>query len=89
MFRFYLVLDNYNEWKKVSQEQKEETEEKTKERNAMEIEELEGLLKLFITPIERLLDECTGSVKEFKGVNKILKTNVPVGGLHQQFVSMG
>ena len=49
----------------------------------MEIEEFKGLPKLFITPIEILLDEFTGSVKEFKGLFKIPKTNVPAGSSHQ------
>ena len=36
----------------------------------MEIEGFEDLPKLFISPIEKLMDEFKGSVKEFRGLLK-------------------
>ena len=46
-------MDQTYKGKKAGQEQKEEIEQKTKGHNKMGIEELEGLPKLFITPIEK------------------------------------
>ena len=54
--------------------------EKPKE---MDIDGFENLPKIFITPIEKLMDEFTGSVKEFRGLLKIPETNIPTGNLHQ------
>ena len=59
----------------------EAMEEKT---NEMEIEEVENLPKLFISPTEKMMDEFTGSVKELRGLFKIPKSNIPTGSLHQQ-----
>ena len=70
--------------KKIIQEQTEETEEITIRGNEMEIEEVGNLPKLFISPIEKLMDEFNGSVKEFKALFKVPKTNTPIRNLHQQ-----
>ena len=69
--------------KKIIQEQTEETEEITIRGNEMEIEEVRNLLKLFISPIEKLMDKFNGSVKEFEALFKVPKTNTPIGNLHQ------
>ena len=53
----------------------------------MEVEGLEDLPKLFISPIEKLMDEFKGSVKEFRGLFKISRENialVSLNTLHQQ-----
>ena len=56
----------------------------TKAGNEVEIEEVENLPKLFISPIEKLIDKFHGSVKELKALFKIPKTNIPIGNLHRQ-----
>ena len=53
----------------------------------MDIEGFEDLPKLFISPIEQLMNEFKGSVKEFRGLFKIPKENillVSANTLHQQ-----
>ena len=42
----------------------------------MEIEGFEDLPKLFISPIEKLMDEFKGSVKEFRGLFKVPRENI-------------
>ena len=98
IFRFYLGFDNfYEEWnqlelnKILEKEKAQAMESKTSEEanleekiNEMEIECGENILKLFISPTEKFMDEFTGSVKELRGLFKIPKTNTPAGSLHQQ-----
>ena len=50
----------------------------------MEIEGSENIQKLFISPVEKFMDEFTGSVKELRGLFKIPKINIQTGNLHQQ-----
>ena len=53
----------------------------------MEIEGFEDLPMVFISPIEKLMDEFKGSVKEFRGLFKIPKENISLisaNTLHQQ-----
>ena len=41
----------------------------------MEVEGFEDLPMVFISPIEKLMDEFKGSVKDFRGLFKIPKEN--------------
>ena len=50
----------------------------------MDIEGGDNLPKLFISPIEKIMDEFNSSVKELRGLFKIPKTNIQTGSLHQQ-----
>ena len=53
----------------------------------MEIDGFEDLPKLFISPIEKLMDEFNGSVKEFRGLFKVPRENtnlLSINTLHQQ-----
>ena len=53
----------------------------------MEVDGFEDLPRLFISPIEKLMDEFKGLVKEFRGLFKVPKENialVSLNTLHQQ-----
>ena len=70
-------MANIEKDKNVQGERKEE----------MEIDGFEDLPKLFISPIEKSMDEFKGSVKEFRGLFKVPKENttlVSINTLHQQ-----
>ena len=54
----------------------------------MEIVGFEELPKLFVSPIENLTDEFTGTVKDFRGLYKVPKENIPFGNLHQQICNI-
>ena len=77
LFRFYLAFDNfYEEWNQQelnnipAKEKAQAVENKTSEEahleekiNEMNIEGGKNIQKLFISPVEKMMDEYTGSVK--------------------------
>ena len=78
LFRKMIQLYSYVEElaKTKAQESKiDQTEEKQAEeqKEEMEIEGSEDLPMVFISPIEKLMDEFKGSVKDFGGLFKIPK----------------
>ena len=91
LFRKMMQMDNYFEELARTKQQIANIEkgiEVMEERKEdMEVEGLEDLPKLFISPIEKLMDEFKGSVKEFRGLFKIPRENialVSLNTLHQQ-----
>ena len=94
-FRIFMSFDSCYEKLNALQIQKPKIDENNQEQKAeeakttytkeMDIEGFEDLPKLFVKPIEKLMDEFSGSGKEFKGqLLKIPTTNVTTGNLHWQ-----
>ena len=91
LFRKMVQMDNYFEELANTKNQLAEIENANKQqgerKEEMDIEGFEDLPKLFISPIEKLMDEFKGSVKEFRGLFKIPRENtslVSANTLHQQ-----
>ena len=97
LFRFYLGFDNFYEecnqleLNKILAKERQAAENTISEDaileeriNEMEIEGSENIQKLFISPVEKFVDEFTGSVKELRCLFKIPRTNTQTGNLHQQ-----
>ena len=82
---YYKSLNALDTAKRKIAASKITNEEVSKEaEKEMEIKGFEHIPKLFITPIESLMDEFKSSVKELRGLFTIPKANVPTGNLHQQ-----
>ena len=76
LFRKMIQMDNYFEEIARKMDQLVEIEkalDHAERKEDMEIEGFEDLPKLFISPIEQLMDELKGSVKEFRALFKIPK----------------
>ena len=91
LFRKMVQMDNYFEELARTKQQMANIEKdknvQGERKEEMEIDGFEDLPKLFISPIEKLMDEFKGSVKEFRGLFKVPKENtslVSINTLHQQ-----
>ena len=55
-----------------------------KKGKAIVVTGFEDLSKSCISPIEKLMDEFDGTVKDFRGLFKVQKINFPFANIHQQ-----